>query len=295
MKFYESPGWMQPKRPVFSAFLLSILAHGMIFWFLSSGMSALLTQEGAGGQQPKFARLSINLLNHNPNPVTFQAQSTPVAESIQKPAIAKQPTVNSKPQEQVIEKLYETSLKPLGKTAKIPLKPAKLLVVAKPVIAKKLPNNKPLVKPTTSKVKISKPAPAQFKATTVSKKPITLNTSLAGKNIVASRGAGGVVGVDNKKQLGLLRISISHLLANHFSYPVLAQRRNWQGTVVLEVSIEPSGHFSQVRVVESSGHRVLDLAATKTVNSLGRLPANRKGHLLQTVRVRLPIIYKLDG
>ncbi len=57
----------------------------------------------------------------------------------------------------------------------------------------------------------------------------------------------------------------------HFHYPGLARRRGWQGTVTLGLRIEWDGHLEDIRVLETSGHRVLDRAALRTLRKVEKL------------------------
>jgi protein TonB len=49
------------------------------------------------------------------------------------------------------------------------------------------------------------------------------------------------------------------------AYPVLARRRNWQGTVILSVRVSQLGTVDRVEIKQSSGHGLLDKAALKAV------------------------------
>lgn len=59
----------------------------------------------------------------------------------------------------------------------------------------------------------------------------------------------------------------------HFYYPRLAIRRGWQGEVRLGLRIEANGHLSRVRILQGSGHDLLDRAAIKSLNRVELLPA----------------------
>ncbi|MDT8334426.1 MAG: energy transducer TonB, partial [Desulfurivibrionaceae bacterium] len=60
-------------------------------------------------------------------------------------------------------------------------------------------------------------------------------------------------------------------------YPSLARRRHLQGTVVLEVSVSAEGAVEELRVEESSGHKVLDRAALRAVGDWLFEPGRRGG------------------
>ncbi|MBJ6725078.1 energy transducer TonB [Geomesophilobacter sediminis] len=51
----------------------------------------------------------------------------------------------------------------------------------------------------------------------------------------------------------------------HLEYPPLARRMRWSGRVVVSFTVGTDGNVDKVRVVESSGHAVLDQCATQAV------------------------------
>lgn len=56
-------------------------------------------------------------------------------------------------------------------------------------------------------------------------------------------------------------------------YPLLAQRRGWEGTVEIAFLIGPDGRISGAQVVVPSPHRVLDEATLDMLNRIESLPA----------------------
>jgi len=68
-------------------------------------------------------------------------------------------------------------------------------------------------------------------------------------------------------------------------YPPLARRRQWEGTVVLEVLVSAEGRASNLAVHESSGHALLDEAALKAVKAW-RFAPGRRG----TAAVAMPVL-----
>ena len=81
-------------------------------------------------------------------------------------------------------------------------------------------------------------------------------------------------------------------LARHFTYPWIARRRGWEGTVVLGFRLLPDGRIDDIEVRKSSGHRLLDLAARRALARVGRIrlddwrpPAPRS--------LELPVEYRL--
>lgn len=78
------------------------------------------------------------------------------------------------------------------------------------------------------------------------------------------------------------------------TYPPEAIRAGLTGTVELEILVGTDGKPLQVRVVRSSGHRLLDQAARKVVLSQWRFhPALRDGRQVQALG-RVPIAFALE-
>jgi TonB family protein len=76
-------------------------------------------------------------------------------------------------------------------------------------------------------------------------------------------------------------------------YPVLARSNHWEGRVVLRIVIGAQGQLRDLKLVESSGHHVLDQDAEILVRQVFPLPMTQalaQPHLV----VSLPIIYRLD-
>lgn len=76
-------------------------------------------------------------------------------------------------------------------------------------------------------------------------------------------------------------------------YPALAQRRGWEGTVLLRVHVLASGGPSEIQVQTSSGREALDQAAIKAVQRWKFVPAKR-GDVAQDGWVSVPIDFKLN-
>ncbi|PZE09556.1 energy transducer TonB, partial [Pseudomonas sp. 57B-090624] len=76
-------------------------------------------------------------------------------------------------------------------------------------------------------------------------------------------------------------------------YPSFAQRRGWEGTVLLRVHVLASGSPSEVQIQKSSGRDLLDEAAIKAVKRWTFVPAKR-GDVAQDGWVSVPIDFKLN-
>jgi TonB family protein len=75
-------------------------------------------------------------------------------------------------------------------------------------------------------------------------------------------------------------------------YPLIARRRGFQGTVVLEVMVKPNGRVGELRVLKSSGYKVLDRTASASVRDWIFKPAI-KGNEKIEMWVRVPVWFQL--
>jgi len=101
----------------------------------------------------------------------------------------------------------------------------------------------------------------------------------------------GISGDDGGVYAGyvaLLRRRVQEAL----TYPSAARRRGMAGTVHVDISVEPTGRISEVVVVRSSSHEMLDSAALEAVRALRQVPFP-PGVRPRAVRVRLPIVFEL--
>ncbi|CRL97858.1 hypothetical protein [Pseudomonas sp. 8 R 14] len=75
-------------------------------------------------------------------------------------------------------------------------------------------------------------------------------------------------------------------------YPSLAQRRGWEGTVLLRVHVLASGKPGEIQVQKSSGRQQLDDAALTAVKRWSFVPA-KQGDVAQDGWVSVPIDFKI--
>ena len=77
-------------------------------------------------------------------------------------------------------------------------------------------------------------------------------------------------------------------------YPEAAQEKGWEGTVILSVLVQPDGKAKTVEVKTSSGRKILDQAATQTVQRWTFVPA-RRGETPVEGWVEVPIDFRLSN
>ena len=87
--------------------------------------------------------------------------------------------------------------------------------------------------------------------------------------------------------------SLQAALMPHFSYPLLARRRGWEGIVRIGVRVEANGNLTRLHLVEPSPYDILNTAAINSLSRLARLPQAvnwlRGGH----VDLVVPVEYRL--
>ncbi|WP_342246246.1 energy transducer TonB [Pseudomonas sp. OTU5201] len=76
-------------------------------------------------------------------------------------------------------------------------------------------------------------------------------------------------------------------------YPAFAQRRGWEGTVLLRVHVLASGLPSEIQVQKTSGRELLDEAAVRAVKRWSFVPA-KQGDVARDGWVSVPIDFKLN-
>lgn len=82
---------------------------------------------------------------------------------------------------------------------------------------------------------------------------------------------------------------ISQVVRQHVVYPTLARRRGFRGQATVTFRVIPGGMVDQLRVIESSGHDVLDAAALEAVARSVPLPISA-----EPTRIVIPIVFSLQ-
>jgi len=75
-------------------------------------------------------------------------------------------------------------------------------------------------------------------------------------------------------------------------YPPAARRRGYEGRVVMDVLIDREGRVGNIKIFQSSGHKVLDQAAMETVRGWLFAPA-RRGDEAAEMWVKVPLTFRL--
>lgn len=81
-------------------------------------------------------------------------------------------------------------------------------------------------------------------------------------------------------------------LQQYFVYPKLAQKRNWQGKVLLSLRLSANGNIHNIELKQSSGYSVLDQAAIDALLKVKSIPPV-SSWLPGDIQLQLPVIYRL--
>ena len=92
--------------------------------------------------------------------------------------------------------------------------------------------------------------------------------------------------------LNHLRQQLKETIRARFTYPRMAQRMGWEGLVGLSLHIEDDGSLNQVRIARSSGHKILDENARKTIQHIGRLQV-ASNLTIRPVDTEIEVLYRL--
>ena len=84
-------------------------------------------------------------------------------------------------------------------------------------------------------------------------------------------------------------------LSRYFYYPSSAQRKNWQGLVIISFLIKADGNITEIRINKSSGYNVLDTAAIDALSKVKRKEELSLALNGNTISQLLPVTYQLTN
>ncbi len=103
-------------------------------------------------------------------------------------------------------------------------------------------------------------------------------------------GPGSGSGIALKSYLAEVR----RLLEKHKTYPWMARRQHREGVVVLKFTIGQGGEIAGHTIARSSGHEVLDGAATEALQKVGRFPPLPPALGRSQLNIEVPLAFRLS-
>jgi protein TonB len=117
-------------------------------------------------------------------------------------------------------------------------------------------------------------------------------SSASGSSEGADEGQWGQVA--GKSGRGTIQIPGEFLAGNPPPrYPLLARRKGWEGTVIIDIRISGDGRVREAQVEKSSGYSILDDAALGAVRNWRIAPSGRVD--VASFEFRVPVIFKLTS
>lgn len=142
-------------------------------------------------------------------------------------------------------------------------------------------------RPTHAVAPVSEPPPA---AAEIAHAPPPLRAATPNAESTTAVAASAVAQKSARTHIRTLLLAD---LARRFTYPPLAQRRGWQGMVMLAITLGPNGTLEHIHVAQSSGYDVLDSSALSTVRRVGQLANVQPWLRGQVLELLLPVVYRL--
>ena len=101
-------------------------------------------------------------------------------------------------------------------------------------------------------------------------------------------------------QRNFLLGKIKHHLSRYLSYPVRAQRRGWQGEVMVGFHVDKQGFLHNVHLAQTSGYSLLDNAALSAIGKIKNIPLsswleNNHDNEFHPTALQLPVSYRLTN
>lgn len=83
-------------------------------------------------------------------------------------------------------------------------------------------------------------------------------------------------------------------ISKHKQYPKIAQMRGWQGDAVVELLLDGNGKLKSKKIIQSSGHDVLDKQALEMVEKAAPYPIPPEVLRGNNFTITVPIPFKLE-
>lgn len=89
-----------------------------------------------------------------------------------------------------------------------------------------------------------------------------------------------------------LKNKLMQAIKARFTYPRMARRMNWEGLVGISLHIEVDGTLRDIQIARTSGHKILDENARKTLEKIARINV-ASGYGIKPTNTEVDILYKL--
>lgn len=83
-------------------------------------------------------------------------------------------------------------------------------------------------------------------------------------------------------------------ISKHKKYPKIAAMRNWQGEAIVELELDGNGKLKSKKIIQSSGHEVLDKQALEMVEKALPFPAPPDVLRGNNFTITVPVPFKLE-
>lgn len=303
-------GWHQPTTlPLM--LLISMLLHGALAFYWPAYLSSASTSPGSPGAdihmqiqhaealaqqpiqeaiaepavaipepapEPELSPEPVEVSRLEPEPVRDDPEPQPVIEQQSQPMVKTKPEPLPKLETMTVKSLPKISRQPQVKPRSRPRRHPQKQPATEAPEAPEAPEAQPEVAETENPVKPTPAEPVQGPITAMAKSP-------ASEPVIESQ---------QQQATRLMIIDwIQKELKQHFSYPLQARRRGWQGTVMLEFTVASRGGITDIRISQSSGHRVLDRNAEETLQHIANSGMASVPFVGQSLSLAVPVSYRL--
>lgn len=83
-------------------------------------------------------------------------------------------------------------------------------------------------------------------------------------------------------------------LGENIQYPTKAQDNHWEGVAVCQFVVEKDGSINEAKILQSSGHELLDAEALRVILNMPKWTAGKQDGDSVRVQFALPISFKLQ-
>ncbi len=273
----EPTGWhFQLQQRMLPALFGSILAHGVLV-----GVWSLLPDKPVTMESGTSKGLKVQLVRKSPPAAKQVAEETRQIIAPIQTAEVKLETPEPTPPKVI----SAPAPKPKTATKPEPLQNARIVVQTPK--HKTAPDPKPVI---TEK----RPSPAPSAETQTVAKPTNSSSVAIAQNTIPPPSTMGIEAKQQAAQATQVRLWLQEQLRSHFRYPGLARRRGLEGTVILHFRVEKDGQIINIKVLESSGHGILDRNAHSTLENIARVDRGQPLLISQAMDLTLPVIYRLS-